>query len=123
MGGKAYDTSDHYIFSKDSIISVNKFGLTTKHKDHYHYIAFRELEQSEPNQAVDSLTTHHQLNSLKAVFDKNPTGKAPLFDAKKITKNILITIKSVISSLMTLNITSTVTTNLSLHKLPLLNKS
>ena len=36
LDGKPYDTSDGYIFSKDSIDSVDKSGVIARHGDHFH---------------------------------------------------------------------------------------
>lgn len=35
LDGKPYDTSDAYVFSKESIHSVDKSGVTAKHGDHF----------------------------------------------------------------------------------------
>ena len=47
LDGKSYDTSDGYIFTKDSIDSVDKSGVIAKHGDHFHYMGYGELEQFE----------------------------------------------------------------------------
>ena len=47
LDGKPYDTSDGYIFTKDSIDSVDKSGVIAKHGDHFHYMGYGELEQFE----------------------------------------------------------------------------
>ena len=47
LDGKPYDTSDGYVFSKDSIYSVDKSGIIARHGNHFHYVGFGELEQFE----------------------------------------------------------------------------
>ncbi|WP_369351071.1 pneumococcal-type histidine triad protein [Streptococcus hillyeri] len=86
LDGKPYDTSDHYIFSKESIVSVDKSGVTAKHEEHYHYIGFGELEQSELDQVTEWLSSQNQLNQLKAIFDNTQAGDTPVFEAKKVSK-------------------------------------
>ncbi|MGT2867012.1 pneumococcal-type histidine triad protein [Streptococcus fryi] len=53
LDGKPYDTSDGYVFSKDSIDTVDDSGLTARHGDHFHYIGFGELEGYELKQVED----------------------------------------------------------------------
>ena len=36
LDGKPYDTSDGYVFSKDSIYSVDKSGIIARHGNHFH---------------------------------------------------------------------------------------
>lgn len=47
LDGKAYSTSDHYVFSPESIIEVDDSGFSARHEDHVHYISFGELEEWE----------------------------------------------------------------------------
>ncbi|HFI0054289.1 TPA: pneumococcal-type histidine triad protein [Streptococcus suis] len=50
LDGKAYFTSDGYVFSKDSITSVDEHGLIASHGDHFHYVGLGELEDFEIKQ-------------------------------------------------------------------------
>ena len=43
LDGKSYDTSDGYIFTKDSIDSVDKSGVIAKHGDHFHSMGYGQL--------------------------------------------------------------------------------
>ncbi|WP_173254351.1 pneumococcal-type histidine triad protein [Streptococcus sp. 5346] len=88
LDGKPYDTSDGYIFSKDSIDSVDKSGVIAKHGNHFHYMGYGELEQFEldevakwiqetgknPDDIVSSVRSH----------DK----EKPKFDYKKVTSKV-----------------------------------
>lgn len=55
LDGKPYSTSDGYIFSKDSIYSVDENGITARHTDHFHFVPFNELEQYELDQVAEWL--------------------------------------------------------------------
>ncbi|HFI0237948.1 TPA: pneumococcal-type histidine triad protein [Streptococcus suis] len=50
LDGKAYFTSDGYVFSKASITSVDEHGLIASHGDHFHYVGLGELEDFEIKQ-------------------------------------------------------------------------
>ncbi|HFI0644571.1 TPA: pneumococcal-type histidine triad protein [Streptococcus suis] len=50
LDGKAYFTSDGYVFSKESITSVDEHGLIASHGDHFHYVGLGELEDFEIKQ-------------------------------------------------------------------------
>ncbi|HEM4129417.1 TPA: pneumococcal-type histidine triad protein [Streptococcus suis] len=53
LDGKAYFTSDGYIFSKDSITSVDEHSLIASHGDHFHYVDLGELEDFEIKQVEE----------------------------------------------------------------------
>ncbi len=53
LDGKAYFTSDGYVFSKASITSVDEHGLVAGHGDHFHYVGFGELEDFEIKQVEE----------------------------------------------------------------------
>ncbi|HFI0039952.1 TPA: pneumococcal-type histidine triad protein [Streptococcus suis] len=53
LDGKAYFTSDGYVFSKKSITSVDDQGLVASHGDHFHYVGFGELEDFEIKQVEE----------------------------------------------------------------------
>lgn len=53
VDGKAYFTSDGYVFSKKSITSVDDQGVVASHGDHFHYVGFGELEDFEIKQVEE----------------------------------------------------------------------
>ncbi|HEL1613874.1 TPA: pneumococcal-type histidine triad protein [Streptococcus suis] len=53
LDGKAYFTSDGYVFSKESITSVDEHGLIASHGDHFHYVGLGELEDFEIRQVEE----------------------------------------------------------------------
>ncbi|MCQ8267882.1 pneumococcal-type histidine triad protein [Streptococcus suis] len=53
LDGKAYFTSDGYVFSKKSITSVDDQGVVASHGDHFHYVGFGELEDFEIKQVEE----------------------------------------------------------------------
>lgn len=70
LDGKPYDTSDAYVFSKESIDSVDKSGVTAKHGNHFHYMGFGELEQSELDQVADWLKDRGQTDAIAASLSR-----------------------------------------------------
>ncbi|WP_105125368.1 pneumococcal-type histidine triad protein [Streptococcus suis] len=53
LDGKAYFTSDGYVFSKESITSVDEHGIIASHGDHFHYVGLGELEDFEIRQVEE----------------------------------------------------------------------
>lgn len=53
LDGKAYFTSDGYVFSKESITSVDEHGIIASHDDHFHYVGLGELEGFEIRQVEE----------------------------------------------------------------------
>lgn len=53
LDGKAYFTSDGYVFSKESITSVDEHGIIASHDDHFHYVGLGELEDFEIRQVEE----------------------------------------------------------------------
>lgn len=89
LDGKPYDTSDHYVFSKDSIEAVDNTGVTARHHDHFHYIGFGELEQFELDQVANWLKKHGQDKVIaKSLVDLPVANKDSHFDAKLVTKKV-----------------------------------
>ncbi|MGV2994455.1 pneumococcal-type histidine triad protein [Streptococcus porcinus] len=89
LDGKPYDTSDNYVFSKNSIYSVDKSGVTAKHGSHFHYVGFGELEQNELDQVAEWLKAKGQDKELaKALGQSEGEEKFP-FDAKKVSLKVV----------------------------------
>lgn len=101
LDGKPYDTSDGYVFSKASILSVDNNGLTASHGDHIHYIGLGELEQGELDQvaawvkekAEEKKTSQPKQETTKS--DTKSDAKTsqsdevkPAFDYKKVSKKL-----------------------------------
>lgn len=88
LDGKPYDTSDGYIFSKDSIDSVDKSGVTAKHGDHLHYIGYSELEQFELDEVAKWIqeTGKNPDDIVSSVHSDEK--ERPKFDYKKVTNKI-----------------------------------
>ena len=88
LDGKPYDTSDGYIFTKDSIDSVDKSGVIAKHGDHFHYMGYGELEQFELDEVAkwiqETGKTPDDIVSLVHSDEK----ERPKFDYKKVTNKI-----------------------------------
>ena len=102
LDGKPYDTSDGYVFSKSSILSVDNNGLTASHGDHIHYIGLGELEQGELDQVaawVKEKVEEKKTSQPKQETPKSDTksdAKAsqsdevkPAFDYKKVSKKMI----------------------------------
>ncbi|MGV3353724.1 pneumococcal-type histidine triad protein [Streptococcus orisratti] len=101
LDGKPYDTSDGYVFSKASILSVDNNGLTASHGDHIHYIGLGELEQGELDQVaawVKEKAEEKKTSQLKQETPKSDTKSdaktsqsdevKPAFDYKKVSKKL-----------------------------------
>lgn len=88
LDGKPYDTSDGYIFTKDSIDSVDKSGVIAKHGDHFHYMGYGELEQFELDEVAkwiqETGKNPDNIVSLVHLGEK----ERPKFDYKKVTNRI-----------------------------------
>ena len=88
LDGKPYDTSDGYIFTKDSIDSVDKSGVIAKHGDHFHYMGYGELEQFELDEVAKWIqeTGKNPDDIVSSVhLDEK---ERPKFDYKKVTNKI-----------------------------------
>ena len=88
LDGKPYDTSDGYIFSKDSIDSVDKSGVIAKHGDHFHYMGYGELEQFELDEVAKWIqeTGKNPDNIVSSIH--SDAKEKPKFDYKKVTKKV-----------------------------------
>ncbi len=101
LDGKPYDTSDGYVFSKSSILSVDNNGLKASHGDHIHYIGLGELEQGELDQVaawVKEKAEEKKTSQPKQETPKSDTKSdaktsqsdevKPAFDYKKVSKKL-----------------------------------
>ncbi|ORP01801.1 pneumococcal-type histidine triad protein [Streptococcus mitis] len=88
LDGKPYDTSDGYIFTKDSIDSVDKSGVIAKHGDHFHYMGYGELEQFELDEVAKWIqeTGKNPADIVSSVHSDEK--ERPKFDYKKVTNRI-----------------------------------
>ena len=88
LDGKPYDTSDGYIFTKDSIDSVDKSGVIAKHGDHFHYMGYGELEQFELDEVAKWIqeTGKNPDDIVSSVHSDEK--ERPKFDYKKVTNKI-----------------------------------
>lgn len=88
LDGKPYDTSDGYIFTKDSIDSVDKSGVIAKHGDHFHYMGYGELEQFELDEVAKWIqeTGKNPDDIVSSVHSDEK--ERPKFDYKKVTNRI-----------------------------------
>ena len=88
LDGKPYDTSDGYIFTKDSIDSVDKSGVIAKHGDHFHYMGYGELEQFELDEVAKWIqeTGKNPDSIISSVHSDEK--ERPKFDYKKVTNKI-----------------------------------
>ena len=88
LDGKTYDTSDGYIFTKDSIDSVDKSGVIAKHGDHFHYMGYGELEQFELDEVAKWIqeTGKNPDSIISSVHSDEE--ERPKFDYKKVTNKI-----------------------------------
>ena len=88
LDGKPYDTSDGYIFTKDSIDSVDKSGVIAKHGDHFHYMGYGELEQFELDEVAKWIQeTGKNPDSIVSLVHSDEKER-PKFDYKKVTNKI-----------------------------------
>ena len=88
LDGKPYDTSDGYIFTKDSIDSVDKSGVIAKHGDHFHYMGYGELEQFELDEVAKWIqeTGKNPDDIISSVHSHEK--EKPKFDYKKVTSKV-----------------------------------
>ena len=85
---KPYDTSDGYIFTKDSIDSVDKSGVIAKHGDHFHYMGYGELEQFELDEVAKWIQeTGKNPDDIISLVHSDEKER-PKFDYKKVTNKI-----------------------------------
>ena len=88
LDGKPYDTSDGYIFTKDSIDSVDKSGVIAKHGDHFHYMGYGELEQFELDEVAKWIQeTGKNPDDIVSLVHSDEKER-PKFDYKKVTNRI-----------------------------------
>lgn len=88
LDGKPYDTSDGYIFTKDSIDSVDKSGVIAKHGDHFHYMGYGELEQFELDEVAKWIQeTGKNPDDIISLVHSDEKER-PKFDYKKVTNKI-----------------------------------
>ena len=88
LDGKPYDTSDGYIFTKNSIDSVDKSGVIAKHGDHFHYMGYGELEQFELDEVAKWIQeTGKNPDSIVSSVHSDEEER-PKFDYKKVTNKI-----------------------------------
>ena len=88
LDGKPYDTSDGYVFSKDSIYSVDKSGIIARHGNHFHYVGFGELEQFELDEVSKWMKEKGQANDSVIPSEKMNNVEKPKFDSKKVTSKV-----------------------------------
>lgn len=88
LDGKPYDTSDGYVFSKDSIYSVDKSGIIAKHGNHFHYVGFGELEQSELDEVSKWMKEKGRPNESVIPSENMDNKEKPKFDSKKVTGKV-----------------------------------
>lgn len=88
LDGKPYDTSDGYIFTKDSIDSIDKSGVIAKHGDHFHYMGYGELEQFELDEVAKWIQeTGKNPDSIVSSVHSDEEER-PKFDYKKVTSKV-----------------------------------
>ncbi|CIO62030.1 histidine triad protein [Streptococcus pneumoniae] len=88
LDGKPYDTSDGYVFSKDSIYSVDKSGIIARHGNHFHYVGFGELEQFELDEVSKWMKEKGQPNESVIPSENMDNEEKPKFDSKKVTAKV-----------------------------------
>ena len=88
LDGKPYDTSDGYVFSKDSIYSVDKSGIIARHGNHFHYVGFGELEQFELDEVTKWMKEKGQPNESVIPSENMDNKEKPKFDSKKVTGKV-----------------------------------
>ena len=88
LDGKPYDTSDGYIFTKDSIDYVDKSGVIAKHGDHFHYMGYGELEQFELDEVAKWIQeTGKNPDDIVSLVHSDEKER-PKFDYKKVTSKV-----------------------------------
>lgn len=88
LDGKPYDTSDGYVFSKDSIYSVDKSGIIARHGNHFHYVGFGELEQFELDEVSKWMKEKGQANDSVIPSEKMNNIEKPKFDSKRVNSKV-----------------------------------
>ena len=88
LDGKPYDTSDGYVFSKDSIYSVDKSGIIARHGNHFHYVGFGELEQFELDEVSKWMKEKGQANDSVIPSEKMNNEDKPKFNSRKVTSKL-----------------------------------
>lgn len=88
LDGKPYDTSDGYVFSKDSIYSVDKSGIIARYGNHFHYVGFGELEQFELDEVSKWMKEKGQANDSIIPSEKMNNVEKPKFDSKRVTSKV-----------------------------------
>ena len=88
LDGKPYDTSDGYVFSKDSIYSVDKSGIIARHGNHFHYVGFGELEQFELDEVSKWMKEKGQANDSVIPSEKMNNEDKPKFNSRKVTSKV-----------------------------------
>jgi len=88
LDGKPYDTSDGYVFSKDSIYSVDKSGIIARHGNHFHYVGFGELEQFELDEVSKWMKEKGQPNESVIPSENMDNKEKPKFDSRKVTGKV-----------------------------------
>ena len=88
LDGKPYDTSDGYVFSKDSIYSVDKSGIIARHGNHFHYVGFGELEQFELDEVSKWMKEKGQPNESVIPSENMDNKEKPKFNSKKVTGKV-----------------------------------
>ena len=123
LDGKPYDTSDGYVFSKDSIYSVDKSGIIARHGNHFHYVGFGELEQFELDEVSKWMKEKGQANDSVIPSEKMNNEDKPKFNSRKVTSKV--TKDGKVGYVLKENgkNTSILETNLILLKLLFLNKN
>ena len=89
LDGKPYDTSDGYVFSKDSIYSVDKSGIIARHGNHFHYVGFGELEQFELDEVSKWMKEKGQANDSVIPSEKMNNEDKPKFNSRKVTSKVI----------------------------------
>ena len=88
LDGKPYDTSDGYVFSKDSIYSIDTSGIIARHGNHFHYVGFGELEQFELDEVSKWMKEKGQANDSVIPSEKMNNVEKPKFDSKRVTSKV-----------------------------------
>ena len=88
LDGKPYDTSDGYVFSKDSIYSVDKSGIIARHGNHFHYVGFGELEQFELDEVSKWMKEKGQANDSVIPSEKMNNEDKPKFNSRKVISKV-----------------------------------
>ena len=88
LDGKPYDTSDGYVFSKDSIYSVDKSGIIARHGNHFHYVGFGELEQFELDEVSKWMKEKGQANDSVIPSEKMNNVEKPKFDSNRVNSKV-----------------------------------